>query len=116
MLHTITMEQALGVWSDLEQAYYEDSSYNGRTAEIYVHLFLSGAPRPVERLEDPGMFGDMVREAYDNANVAMHDLFLLFVQRRNAQIEVEGRELGEWLKKARFCHRVHVKVTPKGCL
>ena len=115
MLHTITMDQALSVWSDLEQAYYDDSSYDGHTAEIYVYRFMSGAPRPVDQLNSPGMFGDMTREVYDIANVAMHDLFSLFCQRRRAQIEVDGVELGEWLKTARFCHRVHVKVTPKGC-
>jgi hypothetical protein len=43
----------------------------------------------------------------------MHDLFVLFAEKRDAKIEIEGKELGEWLKKARFVHRVHVKVTPK---
>jgi hypothetical protein len=113
MLHTITMEQALGVWSDLEQSYFGKSSYGSDTVEIYMYRFMSGAPREVRWLENPGIFGDMARESYDNANAAMLELFTLFSKMRKARIEVEGRELGEWLKTARFTHRVHVKVTPQ---
>jgi hypothetical protein len=65
-------------------------------------------------LVDLGIMGDLVRESYDNANCVMHDLFALFGKKRNALIEVEGKELGAWLKTARFHHRVHVKVTPQG--
>jgi hypothetical protein len=107
------MEQALEVWSHLEQAYHGVHPYGSNTAEVYVYHFMSGAPRPLNMLESPGIMGELVRESYDTANHAMHDLFVLFGKNRDAQIEVEGKELGEWVKTARFCHRVHVKVTPR---
>jgi hypothetical protein len=106
------MVQALRIWSDLEQAYFGKNSFGSNTAEIYLYRFMGGVPRDVRMINDPGIMGKVTREDFDNANVAMHDLFKLFASERSAKIEVDGRELGEWLKTARLCHRVHVKVTP----
>lgn len=112
MLHTLSMEQALSIWSELEQAYYGDNSYGHDTAEIYIHRLLTGAPRNPDHMDLTGIVGEMTRESYDNANCALHDLLQMFkVSRSKVKVEIEGRELGEWLKTARFCHRVHVKVS-----
>lgn len=114
-MHTLSMEQALGLWSDLEQAYYKTNGYGGDTAEIYLYRLVNGSPSgsKVELIEEPGVIGDCVRETYDKANQALYNLLLYFSEQRGAYIEIDGKALGTWLKEARFCHRVHVKVTPR---
>lgn len=115
-MHRLSLVQALSVWSDLEAALYGKSGYGGDTAEIYIYRFLPyvAGDRGTQSLDDlmrsGTIIGNGVREDYDNANVSMHNLFLHFAQTHRARIEVNGRELGEWLKTARFTHRVHVKV------
>lgn len=116
-LHTLSMDQALSLWSELEQAYFGKNGYGGDTAELYLYRFMGACPVATmhpEKMADSGPVGDTVREDYDTANAAMHDLLKLFAERRDAQIEVEGSELGAWLRTARYTHRVHVRVIPLG--
>lgn len=117
-LHTLSMDQVLGVWSDLEQAYFGKNGYGGDTAELYLYRFmpfcLATITHPEKMADEESPIGETIRETYDAANCAMHDLLKLFAEKRNVQIEVEGNELGAWLKTARYQHRVHVRVIPLG--
>ena len=111
----LSVIQALGLWSDLEQAYHATNSYGGDEAELYLYRFMPYAPtaNKIELVDEPGIFGDIVREAYDAANQTLYNLLDHFSKKRKAIILVEGKPLGPWLVTARFVHRVHVKVTPK---
>jgi len=111
MLHTLSIIQVLDIWVELEKALQDENSYGGDTAEIYLYRLMGpGLANDVRSLDSP-MFREDAETNFDNANHAMYDLFALFAAMRGANIEVEGKELGKWLKKARFTHRVHVKVT-----
>lgn len=119
-ISTISMTQALDVWSDLMAALYGENKYGGDIAEIYLYRLMTFSPTlassfeqgVIERdMNNGGIRGEWLCEIVDNANTALHDLLVHFAKQHEAAIEVSGRELGEWLKTARFTHRVHVKVT-----
>jgi len=123
-MHNLSMVQALSLWSDLEAAYYGKNGFGGDTAQIYVYRAMQHEPF-VARLAELGrsvhvhtdadipLDVRLAREAYDTAHESLHALFVHFATTHRARIEVEGRELGEWFKSARFDHRIHVKVTPR---
>ena len=107
------MKQALGVWSELEQAYYNDSSWGGDTAEIYIYRLMPYRPGCYKTVEDAlnsPILGEDIKEEYRQANRDLHDLLVFFAQQRDVTITVDDRELGKWLKKDFNTHRVHVKV------
>lgn len=114
MLATLSLTQALSIWSDLEKAYSGEASH-GDTTELYLYRFMpwqpSVATAKAGAASGTGMMAEACREAYDNANGALHDLLVMFQASRPCHVEIDGRELGEWLKEARFEHRVGVKVT-----
>lgn len=113
-MHTLSILQALSIWSDLEQAYHGTNSY-GDEAEIYLYRLMSNKPMEtqINLIDKPGFAGDIVREAYDAANQALYSILSHFSKQREAVITVEGQPLGPWLITARYIHRVHVKVIPK---
>ena len=113
-MHTLSLEQALSLWSDLEQAYHKPEKY--RTVEIYMYRLVNGSPsaRRVDLMEDPGFMGDLVRDVYRKANRALYALLNHFCLTRKATIKVDGRELGPWLAESLLCHRVKVTVEPGG--
>lgn len=112
-MHTLSLVQALSLWSDLESCYHNTHSYGGDEAEIYLYRLMASRPGIQQRLDDPGFFGDLAREAYDDANNALYNLLNHFEKMREVSILVEGRPLGPWLSTARFLHRVHIKVVHK---
>ncbi len=120
---TISIKHALSIWADLEAAFYNKSTYAGDTTEIYIYRAMSYTPIlgkyggiDLDKEMSPdseSIFASDLREAYDNANQNLHDLFVEFTKVHDgAKIEVEGRKLGPWLKTARFTHRVHVQIRP----
>lgn len=119
-MHHLSMVQALSIWSDLESAFFNENKFGGDTAEIYIYRALthtptlgrSGGVELDREMNGSSIFAEGLREAYDNANTALCQLFQHFAKTREALIEVNGQELGDWLKTARFTHRIHVKVTP----
>lgn len=123
-MHNLSMAQALSLWSELEDARRDENGFGGDVAELYVYRFMAHEPsvargKPEEMAIEDSLTGEMMREAYDRANESMHNLFQHFAKERNCRIEIEVheggewvyRELGKWVKTARFSHRVHVKVT-----
>jgi hypothetical protein len=125
-MNNLSMVQALDVWMELEDARQGMNGYGGDVAELYLYRFMAHCPMVArakpEAIETDTITGETMREMYDRANESMHNLFRHFAKERSCRIEVEAheggewvfRELGEWLKKARFTHRVHVKVTQTG--
>jgi len=112
-MHTISLEQALSIWSELEQAYHRPETH--RTIELYLYRLVTGSPSAyrVELIESPGPIGDNVREIYRKANRALYALLKHFCDIREASITVEGQELGPWLADSLQCHRVQVTVNPR---
>jgi hypothetical protein len=108
-MHTLSLEQALSLWSDLEQAYHKPEKY--RTVEIYMYRLVNGSPSAhrVDLIAD-SLLGDNVREVYKKANQALYALLEHFCKTREASIKVDGRELGPWLAESLQCHRVQVTV------
>lgn len=106
------LNQILALWSELEAAFYGKNGYGGDTAEIYIYRLMGDVPNVFgdEALAQPGARGDSVREAYDRANASLHAVLAHFAETRDAHIEIDGRELGAWVKDERFTHRVHVRV------
>ena len=110
----LSMVQALSIWSDLSDAFYGKNGFGGDTAEIYLYrLMPSGPAAAAASLGEPGLHGDIAREAFDEANATLFSILAYFQKERDARIEVEGRKLGPWLSSARFNHRVHVRVRPR---
>ena len=103
----MTTDRALEVWSLLESAYYNDNSYGGNEAEIYIYMFMAHCPVVISR---NSLACQMRLDAYESANIAMYELFNKFSKHRGVKLTVEDKPLGKWIKTAGFQHRVHVKV------
>lgn len=115
-MHNLSMTQALSIWSELEAAYYGKNGFGTDTAEIYIYRAMPYDPTVAALagvLHESERARSIAADTYDRANESLCALFTHFAKERGAHIEVEGRELGEWLKGARFIHRVHVKVVPR---
>lgn len=115
-MHRLSMVQALSLWSDLEAAYYGKHGFGSDTAEVYMYRLMDSNPsaeaaRRANRTD--GIFGAAHAEQVREANKALHNLLEHFAKTREAKVEIDGRELGEWLKTAMFEHRVHIKVTAR---
>jgi len=95
-MHNLSMVQALSLWSDLEAAYYGKHHYGGDVAEIYIVRAMTRDEKLVDSIMD--------------ANQSLYALFTHFIETHDAIIEINKRELGEWMKTAAFDHRIHVRV------
>lgn len=111
------MVQALSLWTDLMNAYHGKNSFGGDTAEIYMYRFTSSDPSAEaavfrgDRNVDPSSFMGQARiKQIEGANESLHNLLEHFAKTQEARVEIDGKELGAWVKTAGFAHRVHVKV------
>ncbi len=117
-MNNMSVNQILNIWSKLDDAYYNENSFGGDTAELYVYMFMPYEPS-VARIKDDRDFesGSMTagwaKEAYLRASESMFELFSKFAKDREANITVDEKELGPWLKTSFNAYRVHVKVTPR---
>lgn len=117
-MHRISIVQALSLWSELESARCGKNGFGGNTAEIYMYRLMPRCPGGEAALHESGGQGntildEMARELIQDANESLCSLLAHYAKTREAVIEIEGRELGDWLKTANFGHRVHVKVAPR---
>ena len=115
-MHNLSMIQVLSIWSELEAAYYGKNGFGTDTAEIYIYRAMPYDPTVASLsgvLHESERARSIAGESYDRANESLHALFTHFAKTKNARVEVEGRELDDWLRTARFGHRVHVKVVPR---
>lgn len=117
-MQNLGLNQILWLWSELEAAFYGKNGFGGDTAEIYIYRLMGNVPNVFgderdEALAQLSARGESIREAYDRANASLYAVLAHFAETREALIEIDGRELGDWLKTERFTHRVHVRV--KAC-
>jgi hypothetical protein len=111
-MHNLSMAQALSIWT----AYHGKNAFGGDTAEIYIYKLMPYEPlvaSVVGVLHESPTAREASAWAYDRANTSLHALLTHFSKTRDARVEVDGHELGEWLKGARFDHRVRVRVVPR---
>lgn len=110
-LSTISMIQALDVWTDLVEAGLGRHGYGGDVAEIYLYRLLS---------HDPLIPHDERREEravarYREANRALHALCRAFETRTGSRIEFEdGEDVDRLLSDTPETHRVHLRIKPNG--
>lgn len=108
---TLSMRQALAVWSELEQAYHGTNRYGGDVAEVYEYSVQSRSPA-VENAEGQTAAMARMQQSYD-AKAALADLFREFEVQRDCQIEVDGRGVADWRDMPPNGHRYNVRVLHK---
>lgn len=112
-MHRLSMVQALSVWTHLEAAYHGKNGFGGDTAEIYMYLMQSNNPsaESARRGQGGGTCLKALHEQIQETNESLCALLKHFVESRSdIRIEVDGKEMGDWVKTAGFDHRVHVRV------
>lgn len=114
MVCTISVDQALDVWADLEDAYRDEHGYGGDIAEIYAYRLMPYSPRAHVGSDDVAQ-----RQLARDAGLALVAICKMFEQRRECRIEIETNRdewdgLDQWLSKGGLMvHREHVRVTRK---
>lgn len=99
-MKNLSMAQALSIWSELEDARHGTHGFGGDTAEIYLYRLNGGRHLHLDASD------------IEASNVSLYNLLDHFSTERGVRIEVDGRELGEWVKTTGNRHRVHVRVVP----
>jgi len=112
-MENISMNQALGIWSELWQAYYGNNGFGGDTAEIYAYRIMPYSPR---FKMDPTDEND--KAAGLMAAKSLYALLKKFSEDNECKIEImhgkwNRREIRPWFIEEPFFHRCHVRVTKK---
>jgi len=110
---SFSLDQALGIWSDLWQAYYGDNGYGGRTAEIYAYRLVGHQPvwcqEPCPDAPTPYL-KEASWEAGVEAKRNLITLLLAFQEAANCFVDVDGVSLAEWDDGQPLFHRCHVTI------
>lgn len=124
-MHNLSMTQVLGVWSELEAAFYDKSTYGGNTTEIYAYrlmpqsplaqAFIEKSPRAVADGRFEGMAGEAAVKMLRNAARSLRAIILHFEETHQKCVVVLDAGGGEvpaaaWLSDNYFTHRIHLKV------
>jgi hypothetical protein len=113
----MTLDQALDLWCDFEDALHGRSGFGGHVAEIYAYR--CGPTHPSANVNDPPLsYGwGTAREDGEKAAAGLTLLAMVFESKRSAIVEVETAEgfqrisVGSPVKP--FSHRVNVRVRLK---
>lgn len=109
-MNNLSMNQALSIWSDLDDAYHGKNGFGGDTAEIYMYRLMPYSPSVTRALTD-------ARDVVRAANKSLFYLLAHFRDARGVEVWVNDAPLGAWLMTATNDHRVHVRIKrqqPKG--
>lgn len=108
-LHSLALPEAMTLWGELVEALHGVNGFGSDTAELYAYRFGHYSPLSVNASTN-----DRYEEGRANARV-LFDLLTAFADHYRCHIEVNGRELGDWLTspQSQFNHRVHVRVWRK---
>ncbi len=118
-MNNISMNQALGIWSELWQAYYGENGYGSDTAEIYAYRLMAYEPAIAAgnvgdgSFKDTEMFKVNSRVAYIQAAHSLYNLLSKFESDNECRIEVDGKNIRDWVETEIFDHRCHVRVIHK---
>jgi len=113
-----TIRQAVDVWGELMDAFYDRNGYGGQTAEIYsyrLEQYSPGVHSTPNKVSDMYV-EDAIRIAKDAA-FALLGLCKLFEEKYNCDIFIHEKTLSEWERdlnedKGRF-NRYHVQVVER---
>jgi hypothetical protein len=114
-MDNLSMNQALSIWEDLWQAYYNDNRFGGDVAEIYAYRLMPYNPT----YHSPGSvefcktdtFKMAEREVCDRAKESLVALLKKFVIENKCRITVNDREVDDWgYTNELFDWRCNVKV------
>lgn len=107
-LEHVSMDQVLGIWSELWQAYYGKNGFGGDTAEIYAYRLIPYNPSAVV-FDSKTMMGKQAREEQAKmAGAALYRIIQRFCRDNGCKVKVNDGSPWHLLKG--FEHRVHVKV------
>jgi len=121
-LSSLSMDQALDVWSELVFAYLGKNGFGGDTAEIYIYRLCPQNPTidlATKEFKETRVYQDAYKEHYQTANRALYELLRKFAHDFSCKVEIvmnqhETIPIGSWFYKGElFDHRVHVKVRKK---
>ena len=109
---SLSIEQAVEIWSELEQAYFKANKYGSDTAEIYAYRLLPHSPADHVRASIPSFAKERLERATAAAE-SLHALLKKFSEHRESDISVDGEDFDPRRKLVPFDHRVHVTVYPR---
>lgn len=109
---SMSVAQALGVWTELARAYYGEAHYGGDVAEIYAYTLLPNMPSAIGGRPVSPSTVERHRGLYRSAARALAELCVAFEAKWECQVAIDGSSPGDWAATlgASFAHRVHVKV------
>lgn len=100
----ISIEQAVKIWHQLEDALHGVSNYGGDTAEIYLYRFMPYSPVYAAKASS---FEPQNRKLEEQAAKSCLELFKLFEEVCNCQLFVDGFPLSSHIVPF---HRIAVRV------
>lgn len=118
-MFTVSPLQAIDVWEELMRCLYGDNNYGSTVSEIYLYKLMSYSPLVAARPNS-----EEAKEAYIEANKALHALCKLFEERHEVTLYLfdgpmeSGFQTGplpldELLSDEPWTHRVHVGLLEK---
>jgi hypothetical protein len=111
-MHNISMIQALSIYSDLWQAYYNDNSFGSDTAEIYAYRLMPDCPT---LNHDGDSFKETNDEVKRNAANSLVAILNKFCKDNECTCKIDGWTVNQWHNYIgnNFEHRCHVKIIRK---
>lgn len=111
---TLSIEQILSLWMELEDAYRGENGYGGDTAEVYGYTLMPDSPT-AHSPDMPRQFEEARKEQGLLASAAVVAICKYFEQQRNCRVYAmssrdEGKRVGKWLLKVPIEHRIHLRV------
>lgn len=111
-LSSISIDQTLNLWSELERAFHGTGSYRHNAVEVWAYNLMPHSP-PFEVLESFDSLHDFAERMESDAMSAFYDVLTRFSRNRHADIVINGRVLGKWVKQVRDMVRWEVQVVPR---
>jgi hypothetical protein len=105
-MDNVSMNQALQLWSELIDAYYEKNNYGGNVAEIYAYSLMPYVPTYAQNKK----FDEWAEDIEIRTSKTLYNFLKKFKEDYNCKIFIEYNEFGDWLLNERFSHRVHIKI------
>lgn len=106
-IHDLSIVEAMRLWGELVECLYGVHGFGGDTCELYAHRF--GHYTPAVALNAQSR---MATDAVRASATVLHALLTEFAETFDCTIEVNGRELGDWLIESPYDWRAHVRVIP----
>lgn len=101
----ISPNQAIDLWDELVDCYYDSNGYGGTVAEIYIHTMMEHSNTYAHNPQST-----MCEDESRNACQALYAICKKFESRYKCAVVFEGGEPLEILKTEPLSWRIHLKV------